>query len=76
MTQDEIVDSEAGLEDKIVPEGGAVAEKENSQLSDLEDIFEPREERVEIQAGDIERAENFLDSLGEDLMESDFLEFL
>ena len=65
----------AESEDKIVPEAGEVEEKEKSEVSDLEDIFAPRQEPVEVQAEDIEAAK-FLDSLDEDLMESDFLELL
>ena len=58
-----------------MPEDAEVEEEENSEVF-LEDMFAPREEPVEIQAGDIERAANFLDSLGEDFMKSDFLELL
>ena len=66
----------AESEDEIVPEAGEVEEKEKSEVSDLEDIFAPRQEPVEVQAGDIERPAKFLESIGEDLMESDFLELL
>ena len=69
------LEAEAELEDKIVPEDAEVEDEEKSDVF-LEDIYAPLEEPVEIQAGDIERAENFLDSLGNDLMESDFLELL
>ena len=77
--QDEILDSEAELEDKIVPKAGEVEEEENSELSDpefLEDIFAHREKPIQVQAEDIELAESFLDSLGEDLMESDFVDLI
>ena len=39
------------------------------------DLYKPRE-HLEIQEGDLELASNFLNSLGEDLMENDVLDFL
>ena len=55
-------------------QNGSRAE-EQSEFSDLEDIYKPREP-LEIQEGDLELASNFLNSLGEDLMEDDVLDFL
>ena len=68
------MDSEADLEDKIVPQASEVQAEEQSEFSDLEDIYKPRE-HLEIQ-GDLDLASNFLNSLGEDLMENDVLDFL
>ena len=73
--QHEIMDSEADLEDKIVPQASEVQAEEQSEFSDLEDIYKPRE-HLEIQEGDLDLASNFLKSLGEDLMENDVLDFL
>ena len=41
----------------------------------FEDIYQPKK-TVEIEPGDLDEVSNFLDSLGEDVMESDILEFL
>ena len=73
--QHQVMDSEADLEDKIVPQDSEVQAEEQSEFSDLEDIYKPREP-LEIQEGDLELASNFLNSLGEDLMEDDVLDFL
>ena len=71
-----LLDSQADLEDKIVPKDGDV-EVEEFQLSDdvFEDIYQPKK-TVEIEPGDLDGVSNFLDILGEDVMESDILEFL
>ena len=71
-----LLDSQADLEDKIVPKDVDV-EVEEFQLSYdvFEDIYQPKE-TVEIEPGDLDGVSNFLDSLGEDVMESDILEFL
>ena len=58
-----------------MPQAPEVQAKEQSEFSDLEDIYKPRE-HLEIQEGDLDLASNFLNSLGEDLMENDILDFL
>ena len=74
QVQHEIMDSQADFEDKIVLQASKVQAEEQPEFSDLEDIYKPRE-HLEIQ-GDLDLASNFLNSLGEDLMENDVLDFL
>ena len=70
-----IIDSEEDLEDKVVPEDSDVQAEERSDLSELENIYEPKNP-LEISEEDLDIVSNFLHSLGEDFMQNDILEFL
>ena len=67
-----IIDSVAKLEDKVVPENSEVQSRERSEFSELENIYDPKK-RLEISEEDLDMVLNVLNSLGEDLMESDIL---
>ena len=65
-----MVYSEAKLEDKVVPKSSQVQAEDRSEFSELENIYDPKK-RLEISEADLDMVLNFLNSLGEDLMEND-----
>ena len=69
-----IIDSEAELEDKVVPQDSELEVEELSELSDFDNIYDDKP--VQIPEADLDMASNFLNSFGEELMEEDILQFL
>ena len=57
-----------------MPQDSELEVEERSEFSDFDNIYDDK--HVEIPEADLDMASNFLNSLGEDLMEEDILQFL
>ena len=59
---------------EIMPQDSELEVKERSEFSDFDNNYDDKP--VKIPDADLDMASNFLNSLGEDLMEEDILQFL